>query len=387
MKEGLNVSKKHVIGLMSGTSLDGIDAALVTIEGCGEASQVKLVDFIEVEINDELREKIKKACMPETSTVETICSLNFELGYVFANAAKAVCEKASIPIEEIDYIGSHGQTVYHIPVGTAHTMKSTLQIGEPAVIAYETKTPVVSNFRVMDMAAGGQGAPLVPYTEYLLYKSDKNRCLQNIGGIGNVTVIPAGARLEDVFAFDTGPGNMVINEVVQELKGIPYDKDGYFASMGKVDEDLLAQLMDIDYIKEAPPKTTGRELFGKQFVLRLLEENKHLTDEDLIATVTMYTAKTIAYNYKMFIAPKLSIDEVIVGGGGSYNKTLMRMLSEELPESKVMIQEDIGYTSASKEAVAFALLANETMNGIASNVLGATGAKERVVLGNITPYY
>lgn len=381
------MSKKYVIGLMSGTSLDAIDAALVTIEGYGQLSKVELIDFLELEIDDLLREKIKKACMSDTSTVETICSLNFELGYIFANAAKAVCRKAGITIEEVDYIGSHGQTVYHIPIQTETTIASTLQIGEPAVIAYETKSSVVSNFRVMDMAAGGQGAPLVPYTEFLLYKSDRNRCLQNIGGIGNVTVIPAGATLEDVFAFDTGPGNMIINEVVQQLKGIPYDKDGYFASIGRVDEVLLEKLMNISYIKQAPPKTTGRELFGKQFVLLLIEENKHLSVADLIATVTMYTAKTIAYNYKTFIGSKLTIDEVIVGGGGSYNKTLIKMLQDLLPQSKVMIQEDIGYTSASKEAVAFAILANETMNGMESNVLGATGAKERVVLGNITPYF
>lgn len=379
------MSEKYVIGLMSGTSLDGIDAALVGIEGYGEASKVRLISFIEMPIEDELREKIKRACMPESSNVETLCSLNFELGYVFADAANAVCEKAGIPMEEVAYIGSHGQTVYHIPVQTPHTVKSTMQIGEPAVIAYETKTPVISNFRVMDMAAGGQGAPLVPYTEYLLYKSTKNRCLQNIGGIGNVTVIPSGGTLDDIRAFDTGPGNMIINEVVQQLKGITYDKDGYYASIGSVDQILLQQLMAIDYIKQAPPKTTGRELFGKQFVTKLLEENRHLSDEDLIATVTMYTAQTIAYNYEHFVAPYHTIEEVIVGGGGSYNKTLMKMLQEALPQAKVMTQEAIGYTSASKEAVAFALLANETMHHMPSNVKGATGAKERVVLGNITP--
>ena len=379
--------KKYVIGLMSGTSLDAIDAAIVVIEGHSENTKVELIKFIEVPIEVSMRERIKNACIPEKSTVEMICSLNFELGYVFANAAKLVCKEANIPMEKIDYIGSHGQTIYHIPHSTKDTIKSTLQIGEPAVIAYETQTTVVSDFRVMDMAAGGQGAPLVPYTEFLLYRSDKNRCLQNIGGIGNVTFIPTEAGLEDLLAFDTGPGNMIINEVVQELKGMPYDKDGYFASQGKVDETLLHKLMSIPYIQKAPPKTTGRELFGKQFTMELLRENKHLRDEDLIATVTMYTAQTIASHYKRFIEPKGAIDEVIVGGGGSYNKTLMNMLSELLPKQKVMTQEDIGYTSASKEAVAFAILANETMHGAASNVIGATGARERVVLGHITPYF
>lgn len=380
------MSKKYVIGLMSGTSLDGIDAALVSIDEDGQGRNIELLSFIEEPLDENLKEKIKKSCSPESSDVETICSLNFQLGYAFANAAHTVCEKVGFPISKVDYIGSHGQTIYHIPSERDKLIRSTLQIGEPAIIAYETKTPVISDFRVMDMAAGGQGAPLVPYTEYLLYKSDKNRCLQNIGGIGNVTVIPANGSLDDVFAFDTGPGNMIINEVVEELKSIPYDKDGYFASKGQINEKLLNKLMDIEYIKEPPPKTTGREKFGRPFALNILEENKHLKDEDIIATVTMYTAKSIAYNYKRFVEPSHNIDEVIVGGGGSYNKTLVGMLGKELPQSKVMIQEDLGLMSSAKEAIAFALLAYETMNKREGNVLGATGAKERVLLGNITPF-
>lgn len=380
------MNKRYVIGLMSGTSLDGIDAALVAIEGYGEQTKVELIDFVEMEIGEALRERIKDACNPKTSNVESICSLNFELGHVFADAARAVCRQAGVKMEQVAYIGSHGQTVYHIPRATQHTVCSTLQIGEPAVIAYETQTPVVSNFRVMDMAAGGQGAPLVPYTEFLIYSTDKNRCLQNIGGIGNVTVIPRSGKLDDVFAFDTGPGNMIINEVVQSLVGIPFDKDGMIAGKGCVNEALLRHLMTIPYIGQRPPKTTGRELFGKQFVTKFIQENRQLSVEDLVATVTMYTAQSIAYNYETFIAPKVAIEEVIIGGGGSYNQTLMAMLRKLLPYAKVMTQEDIGYTSASKEAIAFAVLANETMHDMASNVIGATGARERVVLGNITPF-
>lgn len=380
------MKEKYIIGLMSGTSLDGIDAALVKIKGYGEKTKIELISFVETPISQELREKIKNACMPKKSNVEMICSLNFELGYAFAKAAHNVCNKAGISIKEIECIGSHGQTIYHIPTKNGQLIKSTLQVGEPAVIAFETKKTVVSNFRVMDMAAGGQGAPLVPYTEYILYKSQKNRCLQNIGGIGNVTFIPANGTLEDVVAFDTGPGNMIINEIVQQIKGIEYDEDGYIASIGNVDTLLLNTLMDIAYIKQAPPKTTGRELFGKQFATRLIKENKHLKFEDLIATVTMYTATTIAYHYKKFIEPIGKIEEVIIGGGGSYNKTLLKMIQEALPHTKVMTQEDLGYTSAAKEAIAFAILANETLNGNAGNVKGATGASERVVLGNITPW-
>jgi anhydro-N-acetylmuramic acid kinase len=237
----------------------------------------------------------------------------------------------------------------------------------------------------MDIAAGGQGAPLVPYTEYLLYRSNKNRLLQNIGGIGNVTVIPASCNIDDIFAFDTGPGNMIIDEVVKVLKKAPYDKDGAFAKAGTINKELLKELLDIPYINMEPPKTTGRELFGKEFVDDLLKNWSFLEDVDIIATVTAFTAHSIAENYKRFIFPSYHIDEVIVGGGGSYNNTLIDMLRRLLPNCKVLIQEDLGYSSDAKEAIAFAVLANETLSGLSGNVIGATGAKERVILGNITP--
>lgn len=375
---------KYAVGLMSGTSLDGIDAALVELYGFGENTKVTLIEFINEEIPEAIKEEIKLCLDINKSSVDLICSLNFKLGNIFAEAVKKVCQKAGLPIERLDFIGSHGQTVFHIPRAYGSLAKSTLQIGEPAVIAYETGAAVVSNFRTMDMAAGGEGAPLVPYTEYLLYKCDKNRALQNIGGIGNVTVLPKNSRLEDMHAFDTGPGNMIIDEVTKRLKGVGYDKGGEFAARGKVNEELLDQLMDIEYIKAAPPKTTGRELFGAQFVDKLLERWGYLKAEDLIATVTAFTAKSIAENYRRFVFEKCPIEEVILGGGGSYNNTLVEMLKKYLPECKVMIQEEIGYSSDAKEAVAFAVLANETLNGSCGNVLGATGAKERVVLGNIT---
>ncbi|MCL1948788.1 MAG: anhydro-N-acetylmuramic acid kinase, partial [Turicibacter sp.] len=258
--------------------------------------------------------------------------------------------------------------------------------GEPAVIAYETKIPVVSNFRTMDMAAGGQGAPLVPYTEWLLYgDAEKSRLLQNIGGIGNVTLIPKNCGLDEVIAFDTGPGNMVMDEICKLLFNQNYDKDGLLAAKGTLNQGMLSDLLSMPYILEAPPKSTGRELFGKEFVLRLIEKYAHVAPYDLLATATYFTAKSIALNYEAFIFPDYPIDEVIVGGGGSYNKQLMAMLSELLEgKCRVMAQEDCGYSSEAKEAIAFALLANETMNHIPSNVPSATGAKEAVVLGNIT---
>lgn len=377
--------EKYAIGLMSGTSLDGIDGALVKIEGAGLNTKVELLHFINETLPEDIKEEIKNCCSTHKSNVEAICSLNFRLGHLLSDTVKKLCRKANFPFDKLDFIGSHGQTIYHIPREYGKYIKSTLQIGEPAIIAYETGVTVVSNFRTMDIAAGGQGAPLVPYTEYLLYRSNKNRLLQNIGGIGNVTVIPANCDIDDIFAFDTGPGNMIIDEVVKTLKQLPYDKNGEFARLGNIKEELLKELLDMPYINLEPPKTTGRELFGKQFVDEVLRKWSTVKDEDIIATVTAFTAYSIAENYKRFIFPYHHIDEIIVGGGGSYNTTLINMLKTLLPDCKVLIQEDLGYSSDAKEAIAFVVLANETLNGFAGNVIGATGAKDRVILGNITP--
>lgn len=381
----IKAMERYGVGLMSGTSLDGIDGALVKIEGSGTDTKVKLIHFINESLPEDIKEEIKNCCSINKSNVEAICSLNFKLGYLFSDTVKKLCKEASFSYDKLDFIGSHGQTIYHIPREYNNLAKSTLQIGEPSVIAYETGVTVVSNFRTMDIAAGGQGAPLVPYTEYLLYRSNKNRLLQNIGGIGNVTIITANCNIDDIFAFDTGPGNMIIDEVVKVLKNAAYDKDGAFAKAGTINKELLRELLDIPYINMEPPKTTGRELFGKQFVDDLLKKWSFLDDVDIIATVTAFTAHSIAENYKKFIFPSYHIDEVIVGGGGSYNNTLIAMLSELLPNCKVLIQEDLGYSSDAKEAIAFAVLANETLSGLSGNVIGATGAKERVILGNITP--
>lgn len=377
---------RYAVGLMSGTSLDGIDAALVTIKGSGLESEITLVDFMTLSFSEEKRKEIMNSLSVETSDVQQICSLNFSLGYMFADAVKMICKRNNLDLKKLDIIGSHGQTIYHQPEQEGTFIPSTLQIGEPAVIAYETNTTVVSNFRTMDMAAGGQGAPLVPYTELILYGDvKKSRLLQNVGGIGNVTVLPKQATLEDISAFDTGPGNMIMDEICKRLFDVPYDNKGELAAQGTVNEELLGQCMAIPYITAEPPKSTGRELFGKEFVTKLIEENAHLSKYDLLATMTMFTAKTIALNYQKFIFPYHQIDEVIVGGGGSYNLTFIGMLKELLKKDcRVMIQEEVGYSSEAKEAIAFALLANETINGNGSNVPNATGAKECVILGNIT---
>jgi len=381
-----NNPMKYAIGIMSGTSLDGVDVALVKIGGVGIATKIELVDFITVDFTNEQRSKIMASFNLDTSDVRQICSLNFELGYIFAEAGAEIIAKNDLNYEDIEFIGSHGQTVYHQPEARDGIFASTLQIGEPSVIAYELATTVVSNFRVMDMAAGGQGAPLVPFSEWIVYQSnEKSRLLQNIGGISNVTIMPKSAKLEDVIAFDTGPGNMIIDEICSRLFGVNYDSGGYFASLGVVNNEMLTDCLNHQYFTTPPPKTTGRELFGQHFVDELLAKYEHHDKHDILATMTMFTAKSIVLHYEKYILPKYEIDEAIISGGGCYNKTLVRMISTLLEgKCRVLISEDIGYSSAAKEAIAFVILANEALHKNPSNVTGATGAKSPVILGNIT---
>lgn len=377
----------YIAGIMSGTSLDGIDVALVHIEGSGVESKVELIHFTTVPFCNDIKNEIRQALSIENSNVQLICSLNFKLGLCFANAVKEVCKEANFPLNQLDAIGSHGQTIYHQPKQVGKMIPSTLQIGEPAVIAYETNTTVISNFRTMDMAAGGQGAPLVPYSELILYSHQtKNRLLQNIGGIGNVTVIPSKLSKKSVIAFDTGPGNMIMDEVCQRLFQLSYDQNGKIAKQGVVVEEVLTYCMNHPFLKMNPPKSTGREQFGEEFVSELLKRFEKHSKEDILTTVTMFTASSIVYHFKEFILPFYEIDEVILGGGGSYNDTLVDMIRYGLKEEKcaLFLQEDIGYSSEAKEAIAFAILANETHHRNPSNVPSATGAKQFVVLGNIT---
>ena len=369
------------VGLMNGTSVDGCSAALVHIDD----GKTALLGHVTLPTPEDLKKRILDACSLGRSDVRLICSLNVEIGKFFAEAVKAVCRENDVDTRDLYCIGSHGQTVYHIPVDEPGYVASTLQLGEPAIIAYETGAPVVSSFRAMDMAAGGRGAPLVPYTEYLLYRSDKPRALQNLGGIGNVTVLPANCSLNDVFAFDTGPANMIIDGLMSRFFDKPYDDGGRVAATGTVDQALLAQWMQIPYIMAEPPKATGRELFGMQFVDAQIKAYPNVRPKDFIATATMFTASSIAYNYRHFVFPRCEVREIILGGGGSHNNTLRRMLKSLLPTCTVLTQEDLGYSSDAKEAVAFAMLAYETMNGRPGNVPSATGAKQLEILGNITP--
>lgn len=374
------------VGLMSGTSLDGIDAALVEIRGNYTDTVLKLIGYINMEMPRNIKDEIKTACSIEDSSSILVCSLNFKLGYLFSSAVKEVCNKYEFPLEKLDFIASHGQTIYHIPSAYDNFARSTLQIGEPSIIAYETNTTVISNFRVMDIAAGGQGAPLVPFSEFMLYGSkDKNRVLQNIGGVGNVTVIPKNSSINDIFAFDTGPGNMIIDEISEKLFKVKYDFNGDIGRTGKVNEDMLNYLMNHPFLQKCPPKTTGREEFGKQFTEDMLRIYRNLSSETILTTATAFTAKSIADSYKKYILPRTSIDEMIISGGGAYNSYLVELIKKELVGTRVLTQEDLGYSSDAKEAIAFAILGNETLNNSFSNIPSATGAKAKVILGNITP--
>ncbi len=388
-----NKPVRRIIGLMSGTSVDGIDAALVEIKG-KENPQVRLVAFDNIPYSDEVRKRIFELFNIETSTVDKIGFMNFLLGELFAEAALSVVKKAGLVPSDIDVIGSHGQTIYHQPQSSiinGYDIRYTVQIGEGAVISARTGIPCVTDFRVADMALGGQGAPLVPFTEYILYRSHtKNILLQNIGGIGNITVIPAGCDASQVLAFDTGPGNMVIDGLVARLyQGrLSMDKGGEIAKSGSIHKGLLHILTSDPYFALVPPKTTGREYFGADYVNKILQymEQQGISREDGIATVTYATAWSIGDAYGRFIHDKCKADTLIIGGGGSYNHTLIKYIAQEMTFYGVetLTQEEIGHNSDAKEAVAFAILADCTIFGKANVLPNVTGANQAAVMGKIS---
>ncbi|MBR2047635.1 MAG: anhydro-N-acetylmuramic acid kinase [Oscillospiraceae bacterium] len=379
-----NKPSRLVVGLMSGTSADGIDAVLTRITGYGLSTKVEQLGFYFMPFDDPTRQAILEICGGESGGTREVCLLGTHLGRLYADAVGKLLEQTGV--ERIDLIGNHGQTVYHIPEEMPYlntTIRGTLQIGDPSFLAERFGCPVVSDFRIRDMAAGGLGAPLVPYTEFLLYRSEtEDVALQNIGGIGNVTLLPAGCALEEVTAFDTGPGNMVMDALVSKLTdgAMSYDDGGRLAASGKVNQGLLDWMLEDPYLAKQPPKTTGREYYGKEYVQRLLSWGD-VPLVDVLTTATAFTAQSIALSLRRF-APRLPA-RLVVGGGGSRNPTLLAFLQEALPEVKVQIQEDLGLDSDAKEAVAFAILANEALFGVCNNAPSATGAKHGVVMGRI----
>jgi len=375
------------LGIMSGTSADGIDVALVRRSG----RKATLENFAAFPYPRNAQKAILNVAEGHAVTTGEISQLNFLLGELFAKAALAACKTFHVSPSRIDVIGSHGQTIFHQGTPSLFNGKrvaSTLQIGDPSVIAVRTGITTVGDFRPADMAAGGQGAPLVPYVDYLLYRhSSIGRVALNIGGIANVTVIPAGAALKDVFAFDTGPGNMVIDALVRRFTQgkKTFDRNAEMAAKGQLLPQLLQSMVRGNYFSRRPPKTAGREEYGQGFVSQLLSHNdaRLAKPEDLIRTATILTALSIVDAFHRFITPQAKIAELIVSGGGSHNPLLMAQLQSGLSGIQVCKAGDLGVSGDAKEAFAFAVLACETLRKQHANVPGATGAKKAVVLGKV----
>ena len=364
------------IGLMSGTSLDGVDAALVRFQG----EKIELINFITLMYDQAFKDKIFRNLHDDTAKLSEISSLNFALGYKFKEAIDEVLKGTGFTYDDIAFVASHGQTIWHDPHGNP---PSTLQIGEPSVISYLTNIKVISNFRTMDVAGGGEGAPLVPFSEYYQFRSDtKNIVLQNIGGISNLTYLKKGCSLDEVISFDCGVGNIMIDYFTKKYFNLPYDDGGKIALSGKVIPEILAYLKQDQFVTKNPPKSTGREQYSHAFMEKMSEAlhfDKY-DKKDIITTITEFTVYGISYNYLHFLK---DIDTIVICGGGSHNDYILKRLKEIL-QREVLKGEEFGINSDAKEAVAFAILGYMTINNQPSNVKSATGAKENLILGNIT---
>lgn len=376
-----------VAGLMSGTSLDGVDAVVARLAGSGRGLRIEPLAFVSAPYPDDLRALLLRNSTPETSSVYDLSQLNVRLAHVYAAAVREAMAEAGQPLDALDLVGSHGQTVHHVPeaadcAGVATT--STLQIGDPSVLANLLGVPVVGDFRVADMALGGQGAPLVPYFDYVSFADpDETRGLLNLGGIANLTVLPRGGAPNTVYAFDTGPANMIIDLLARRLFDHPYDADGALAASGRLDHALLDHLLTDPYFEQPPPKSTGRERFGHAFADRIILRGSTLSPTDLLATATMLTAASIHNAYTRFIEDNHPLDVLIASGGGRHNRFLMAALAERFAPIPVRPIDDYGVDPDAKEALCFAVLAHETLNGVPTNLPSVTGASRATVLGKI----
>lgn len=457
MAERYSTRERLLVGLISGTSMDGIDAALVRISGPASKPRVRLVEFTTVAYPSAVRQRILQIAAGEATTAGEVSQLNFVLGEYFAAAALRVCRRAGVSPSRLAAIGSHGQTIYHqgaLPPGRTAARNSgsadqfskvrglpalpeekaanltsgssllpcTLQIAEPAVIAERTGATVVADFRTADMAAGGQGAPLVPMVDYLLLRDARRGTVAlNIGGIANFTVIPSGAAPEEVFGFDTGPGNMVIDGLVRHFTDgrKSYDAGGQWAARGRVIEPLLDELLRLPYFAQAPPKSAGREQFGRQYLdqfflpggaevdgrrssvgansvrpdvgatsirpgpkaLRPYNSRRGPRPEDLLRTATELTVRTVAGALERFVLGTIKVHRLIISGGGAHNKLLVSRLGKLLPALSIHRSDEFGLAVDAKEAIAFAVLADRTMHGLPGNLPRVTGARRSLVLG------
>lgn len=376
-------SSKLACGIMSGTSLDGIDVVLASISGVGLQTKIEMISGKTFPYPKDILEKVKLAINNELK-VKDISSLNFELGKLYAECVKALCNEEKIQTSSLAFIASHGQTVYHQSYKEEGFFPSTLQLGHGSIIAGLTKTTVVYDFRVADMAFGGQGAPLVPYVDFILLSSkDKFRVVQNIGGISNITVLPKGQNESEVYAFDTGPGNMMINRAMEVLYQESYDKSGLIAKSGKLIPALYEEILSHPYLKLEPPKSTGREQFGVTYTDNLINKYIYEPKADIVHTITCATVETMVRAFNDFIKDIHSIDELIVSGGGVHNQFMMDLLKRKLPKTRIFISDEIELSSDFKEALAFIVLGNQTINHQTGNLTTTTGAKQKAILGSI----
>ena len=380
-----------VVGLMSGTSLDGVDAVLARLEGAGEDITFDILGFDHMPWPDALRRLILANSTPEHSTVFDISQLNVRIAHAYAEAVERVAAAAGHAVSGIDLVGSHGQTIHHVPFPAdcaGSEITSTLQLGDPSVLANLLQVPVVGDFRVADMALGGQGAPLVPYFDYVCFRDEREtRGLLNLGGIANMTILPAGAGRNDVFAFDTGPGNMVIDALSAMLFDEPYDDGGRCAARGRINDSVMAALLEDAYFVREPPKSTGREYFGEPFaeqlVMRCREEMNDPAPEDILAVGTMLTVLSVYQAYARFVRDSCTLDALIVSGGGVHNHYLMDRLANVFAPIPVRAIGEYGIRSDAKEALCFAVLAHEAVNGVETNLPSVTGASRATTLGKL----
>ncbi len=372
-----------VAGVMSGTSLDGIDVALVRVAGAGGAMRHELMAFYTEPYDAELRGRLLRASAGEMMLRETF-ELDADLGVLYAEAVLRALGAADVEPARLDAVGLHGQTVYHNPRRAPNGV--TVQLGSGAAVARRTGALVVRDFRAADVAAGGEGAPLVPYCDLvLLAHPERNRVALNIGGIANITWLPVGVTADRVIAFDTGPGNMLIDAAMRELFGADVDYDGAVAARGRVDARLLDRLLADEYFDWPAPKSAGRERFGEDRGRAIARDavRAGAVAPDVIATLTLLTARTIAGAVRMHAARGAEVHEIIVGGGGARNATLMRMLADEFPAARLMPADDVGLPADAKEAIAFAILANEALCEVPATLPSVTGAERPVIAGTI----
>lgn len=385
-----NTTRRLVVGLMSGTSLDGVDAAIARLEGSSTELTIEPLGFVHEAYPDELRSLLYANSHAASSSVLELSQLNVRLAHLYAAAVREAMRAAGLSLREVDLVGSHGQTVHHVPQPAdcaGQPVTSTLQIGDPSVLATLLSTPVVGDFRMADMALGGEGAPLVPYFDWAVFRSEETtRGLLNVGGIANLTVLPKGASRDELVAFDTGPGNMVIDALAQRYLGRPFDENGARAIEGRVANEVLAACLEDDFFNQPPPRSTGREYFGESFVERFTRAARSAglsNAADLLATATALTAAATYKSYVRYVRPRHELEELIVSGGGVHNTFLMQKLEDAFAPVRVSTTADYGIDPDAKEALCFAVLAHETVNGVPTNIPSATGASRAAVLGKL----